>query len=46
MNIVGLEHLHRNTIFSTLDGYVEPEEYGSYSSEVNQKFLCISDHVT
>jgi DNA polymerase-3 subunit alpha len=42
--IVGFEHLHRHTCFSLLDGYAHPEEYAKYSSEINQKFLCISDH--
>lgn len=44
MDIVGFEHLHRHTDFSLLDGYATVEEYGRYSKQVNQKFLCISDH--
>lgn len=43
--IVGFEHLHRHTdVGSLLDGYAFPEEYAEYSSKVNQKYLCISDH--
>jgi DNA polymerase-3 subunit alpha len=42
--ICGFEHLHRHTHFSLLDGYAHPEEYASYSSQVNQQYLCISDH--
>jgi len=42
--IVGLELLHRHTHYSLLDGYATPDEYGAYSKQVNQKFLCISDH--
>jgi len=42
--ICGFEHLHRHTCFSPLDGYAHPEEYAVYSSKVNQKFLCITDH--
>jgi len=42
--ICGVEHLHRHTHFSLLDGYAHPEEYAAYSKLVNQQFLCISDH--
>lgn len=42
--ITGIEHLHRHSCFSLLDGYAHPEEYAEYSSKVNQKFLCITDH--
>jgi len=44
IDIVGFEHLHRHSHFSLLDGYAHPEEYAEYSQQVNQKFLCISDH--
>ena len=40
----GFENLHRHTDFSLLDGYGTVEEYAAYSSEVDQKYLCISDH--
>lgn len=40
----GFEHLHRHTDYSVLDGYATIEEYAKRSSQVNQKFLCISDH--
>lgn len=44
LKLVGYEHLHRHTDFSTLDGYATVEEYAAHSVTVNQKFLCISDH--
>lgn len=42
--VCGFEHLHRHTMYSMLDGYATPGEYAAYSAQVNQKFLCISDH--
>ena len=42
--ICGVEHLHRHTTFSLLDGFATVEEYAEYSKEVNQKFLCVTDH--
>jgi DNA polymerase-3 subunit alpha len=44
MNIVGFEHLHRHTDFSLLDGFATVEEYARRSLQINQKYLCISDH--
>jgi len=40
----GLEHLHRHSDFSLLDGFATVEEYAAYSEAANQKYLCISDH--
>lgn len=42
--ICGFEHLHRHTTFSLLDGFATVEEYAEYSSQVNQKYLCVTDH--
>lgn len=44
MKIVGFEHLHLHTDFSILDGYGTTDEYAKRASEINQKFLCVSDH--
>ena len=30
--------------YSLLDGYAMVEEYAAYSKEVNQQYLCVSDH--
>ena len=44
-DVMGLEHVHRHCdIGSNLDGYGMVEEYAEYSKEVNQQYLCISDH--
>ena len=43
---MGFEHLHRHCSYSLLDGYGLVDEYAEYSKEVNQKFLCITDHGT
>jgi DNA polymerase-3 subunit alpha len=42
--VMGLEHLHRHSDFSLLDGFATVEEYASYQKTINQKYLCISDH--
>jgi DNA polymerase-3 subunit alpha len=42
--VMGFEHLHRHSDSSLLDGFAMVEEYASYSKEVNQKYLCITDH--
>ena len=42
--VMGFEHLHRHTDYSLLDGYAKVEEYAAYSRQVNQQYLCISDH--
>lgn len=44
MNIVGFEHLHLHSDFSVLDGYGTAQEYAKRAKEINQSFLCISDH--
>lgn len=41
---VGLEHIHLHTDFSLLDGYGQVEEYADRIPQINQKFLCVSDH--
>ena len=43
-DIVGFEHLHRHSHYSLLDGYGTVEEYAIYSKEINQQYLCITDH--
>lgn len=43
---MGYENLHRHSSYSLLDGYSKIDEYAEYSKEVNQKYLCISDHGT
>jgi DNA polymerase-3 subunit alpha len=42
--IVGFEHLHLHSDFSVLDGYGTAHEYAKRAKEINQQFLCISDH--
>ena len=44
MKIVGFEHLHLHTDFSVLDGYGTADEYAKRAREINQQFLCVSDH--
>jgi len=44
MTIDGFEHLHLHTDFSLLDGYGMVEEYAKRCTQINQKFLCVSDH--
>lgn len=41
---VGFELLHQHTHFSLLDGLGTCEEYGKRSVEIDQKYLCITDH--
>ncbi len=43
-DVCGFEHLHLHTDFSLLDGYGTVEEYAKRAGEINQQFLCISDH--
>lgn len=43
-SIIGFEHLHLHSDFSLLDGYGMVEEYGSRAKEINQQYLCVSDH--
>lgn len=42
--ITGFEHLHRHSDFSLLDGFAMVEEYAKRMREINQKYLCITDH--
>lgn len=42
--ITGVENLHRHSDFSLLDGFARVEEYAERMKEINQKFLCITDH--
>lgn len=42
--ICGFEHLHQHTEFSLLDGFAKPEELAERAVNINQKYLCISDH--
>jgi DNA polymerase-3 subunit alpha len=42
--ITGIENLHRHSDNSLLDGLGMVKEYAKYSAEVNQKYLCITDH--
>lgn len=42
--ICGFEHLHRHSDFSLLDGFAMVSEYAERMREINQKFLCITDH--
>lgn len=43
-DVCGLEHVHRHTEYSVLDGYAMVEEYAKYSKEANQQFVCVTDH--
>lgn len=42
--ITGFEHLHRHSDWSLQDGLGMVEEYAKRSKEINQKYLCITDH--
>lgn len=42
--IMGFEHLHRHSDFSLLDGFAMVHEYAERMKEINQKYLCITDH--
>lgn len=42
--ITGFEHTHVHSDFSLLDGYAMVEEYARRCKEINQRFLCITDH--
>lgn len=43
-DVCGFEHLHRHTDYSLLDGFAKVEEYAEYSRQVNQQYLCVTDH--
>ena len=42
--ITGYENLHRHSHFSILDGFATVEEYAARMVEINQKYLCVTDH--
>jgi DNA polymerase-3 subunit alpha len=42
--VCGFEHLHLHTDYSLLDGYGRVEEYAKRAPEINQQFLCVTDH--
>lgn len=42
--ITGYEHLHRHSSYSLQDGFATVEEYAEYQKDINQKYLCITDH--
>lgn len=42
--ICGFEHLHRHSDMSLLDGYARVHEYAERMKEINQQYLCITDH--
>jgi DNA polymerase III subunit alpha len=44
MEIVGFENLHLHSDFSLLDGYGQVEEYSARAKQINQQFLCVTDH--
>lgn len=41
---MGYENLHRHSDYSLLDGFSTVEEYAIRMREIDQKFLCITDH--
>ena len=43
-DVTGFENLHRHTDYSLLDGLATVREYAIRSNEINQKYLCITDH--
>jgi DNA polymerase-3 subunit alpha len=42
--ITGVEHLHRHSHFSLLDGFATCDEYAERMRQINQKYLCVTDH--
>lgn len=42
--VMGFEHLHRHSDFSLLDGMALIREYAERSKQIDQDYLCISDH--
>ena len=44
LDIIGFEHLHLHSDFSTLDGLGTVESYAIRAPNINQNFLTISDH--
>lgn len=42
--ITGVEMIHQHTDFSLLDGYAQVEELASRAKQINQQYLCVTDH--
>jgi DNA polymerase-3 subunit alpha len=42
--VCGFEHLHQHSDSSLLDGLAKVREYAERSKEINQQYLCITDH--
>src|SRR3989304_3686906 len=42
--ICGFENLHVHTDNSLLDGFAFVEEYAQRAPQINQRYLCITDH--
>lgn len=42
--VMGFEHLHRHSDFSLLDGFAMVPEYAERMRQINQRYLCITDH--
>ena len=42
--ICGYENVHLHSDFSLLDGYGQVEEYAARAKQINQQFLCVTDH--
>lgn len=42
--ITGFECIHKHSDLSLLDGYGMVEEYAKRATEINQRFLCVTDH--
>lgn len=42
--VTGYEHLHLHTDYSLLDGYGRVEEYAKRATEIDQQYLCVTDH--
>jgi DNA polymerase-3 subunit alpha len=42
--VMGFENVHRHSDFSLLDGFAKVSEYAIRQKEINQKYLCITDH--
>lgn len=42
--ITGFEHLHRHSDMSLQDGFAKVHEYAERQKEINQQYLCITDH--
>lgn len=40
----GMEHIHQHTDYSLLDGYAAVEEYANRACQINQQYICVTDH--